>query len=113
MPADLDVHVVCDNYGTHKHPTVRTWLQSHPRFHMHFTPTYSSWINQVVRLFAEVTRDLLQRCDHRSIQALENDLREWVTAWNENPKPFIWTKTAEQILQSLARLLQRTNGAGH
>lgn len=113
VPADLDVHVVYDNYGTHKHPTVNTWLAKHPRFHMHFTPTYSSWINQVERLFAEVTRDLLQRSDHRSVQALEKDLRTWVTAWNENPKPFIWTKTAEQILDSLGRLLQRTNGAGH
>lgn len=70
-----DVHVVCDNYGTHKHPTVTAWLTKHPRFHMHFTPTYSSWINQVERLFAEVTRELLQRSDHRSVQALEKDLR--------------------------------------
>jgi len=113
VPEHLDVHVVCDNYGTHKHPTVNTWLEKHPRFHMHFTPTYSSWINQVERLFAEVTRDLLQRSDHRSVQALEKDLRGWVKAWNENPKPFIWTKTADQILESLGRLLQRTNGAGH
>ena len=71
VPEHLDIHVVCDNYGTHKHPTVKTWLEKHPRFHMHFTPTYSSWINQVERLFAEVTRDLLQRSDHRSVQALE------------------------------------------
>ena len=113
VPAELDVHVVCDNYGTHKHPTVTAWLDKHPRFHMHFTPTYSSWINQVERLFAEVTRDLLQRSDHRSVQALEKDLREWVKAWNENPKPFIWTKSADQILESLGRLLQRINGAGH
>lgn len=75
VPDHLDVHVVCDNYGTHKHPTVNTWLGNHPRFHMHFTPTYSSWINQVERLFAEVTRDLLQRSDHRSVQILEKDLR--------------------------------------
>lgn len=80
VPEHLDVHVVCDNYGTHKHPTVNTWLEKHPRFHMHFTPTYSSWINQVERLFAEVTRDLLQRSDHRSVQALEKDLRGWVKA---------------------------------
>lgn len=113
VPEHLDIHVVCDNYATHKHPTVKTWLEKHPRFHMHFTPTYSSWINQVERLFAEVTRDLLQRSDHRSVQALEKDLRAWITAWNENPKPFIWTKTANQILESLGRLLQRTNGAGH
>ena len=113
VPEHLDVHVVCDNYGTHKHPTVNTWLDKHPRFHMHFTPTYSSWINQVERLFAEITRDLLQRFDHRSVQALEKDLRNWVAGWNENPKPFIWTKTADQILESLGRLLQRINGAGH
>ncbi len=113
VPADLDVHLVCDNYSTHKHPTIKKWLAAHPRFHMHFTPTYSSWINQVERFFAYVTADLLQRSDHRSVQALEADIRDWVKNWNENPKPFIWTKTAEQFLDSLARLLQRTTGAGH
>lgn len=113
VPDGLDVHIVCDNYATHKSPTITAWLEKHPRFHMHFTPTYSSWINQVERLFAEVTRDLLQRSDHRSVQALEKDLRNWVASWNENPKPFIWTKTAEQILTSLSRLLQRISGARH
>lgn len=113
VPDHRDVHVICDNYGTHKHPTVKTWLSKHPRFQMHFTPTYSSWINQVERLFAEVTRDLLQRSDHRSVQALEKDLREWVKTWNENPTPFVWTKTAEEILESLGRLLKRTTDAGH
>ena len=113
VPAHLDVHLVCDNYSTHKSPTVKKWLESHPRFHMHFTPTYSSWINQVERFFAYVTNDLLQRSDHRNVQNLETDIRDWVKEWNENPKPFIWTKTAEQILESLKRLLQRTNGAGH
>jgi len=113
VPADLAVHVVADNYSTHKSPTITTWLNAHPRFTMHFTPTYSSWINQVERLFAEVTRELLQRSDHRSVQALEKDLREWVKDWNQHPKAFIWTKTADQILTSLGRLLQRTNGAGH
>lgn len=111
VPEHLDIHVVCDNYATHKHPTIQTWLGKHPRFHMHFTPTYSSWINQVERLFAEVTRELLQRSDYRSVQALEKDLRNWVTAWNEDPKPFIWTKTAEEILASIARYLKRINGA--
>lgn len=113
VPSHLDVHVIADNYGTHKSPTIVRWLAAHPRFHMHFTPTYSSWINQVERLFAYVTADLLQRSDHRSVQALEADLRNWVKAWNEDPKPFIWTKTADQILDSLARFLQRTTGAGH
>lgn len=113
VPGHLDVHLVCDNYATHKHPTVKKWLAAHPRFHMHFTPTYSSWLNQVERLFAHITTDLLQRSDHRSVQALEADLRAWVKAWNANPTPFVWTKTADQILESLARLLKRINGAGH
>src|SRR6266542_2451416 len=95
VPGHLDVHLVCDNYGTHKHPTVARWLAAHPRFHMHFTPTYSSWINQVERLFAYVTTDLLQRSDHRNVQALEADIRNWVKGWNADPKPFVWTKTAE------------------
>jgi len=113
VPQDLDVHLVCDNYGTHKHRSVIDWLDKHPRFHMHFTPTYSSWLNQVERFFAYVTADLLQRSDHRSVQALEADIRNWVKAWNEDPRPFIWTKTAEEILASLGRLIQRTTGAGH
>ena len=113
MPAELDVHLVCDNYGTHKSPAIRTWLAAHPRFHVHYTPTYSSWLNQVERWFAYLTDDLLRRSDHRSVQALEKDIRTWVTAWNTNPRPFIWIKTAQQILDSLGRLLKRTNGAGH
>jgi transposase len=110
VPAELEVHLVCDNYGTHKSPAVKAWLAKHPRFHMHFTPTYSSWINQVERFFAYITADLLQRSDHRSVQALEADIRDWIAAWNENPKPFIWTKTADQILVKLGRLLQRIIG---
>jgi transposase/transcriptional regulator with XRE-family HTH domain len=94
VPADLEVHLICDNYGTHKHPSINKWLAAHPRFHMHFTPTYSSWLNQVERFFAYVTADLLQRSDHRSVQALEADIRRWVKTWNDNPKPFVWTKTA-------------------
>jgi len=101
VPEGLDVHLVCDNYGTHKSPAIRRWLTQHPRFHVHYTPTYSSWINQVERWFAYLTEQLLRRSDHRSVQALESDIRAWVTAWNENPKPFIWTKPAEQILASL------------
>ena len=113
VPDELDVHLVCDNYSTHKSPTIAKWLEAHPRFTMHFTPTYSSWINQVERFFAYVTADLLQRSDHRSVHALEADIRTWVKGWNENPNPFIWTKSAEQIPESLKRLLQRTTGAGH
>ena len=113
VPAHLDVHLVCDNYGTHKSPAIQRWLEQHPRFQMHYTPTYSSWINQVERWFAYLTDDLLRRGDHRSVQALEKDIRDWVKTWNENPKPFIWTKTAEQILESISRLLKRINGVGH
>jgi transposase len=113
VPDDLAVHVVCDNYGTHKSPAILAWLAKHPRFHMHYTPTYSSWTNQVERFFGYITTDLLQRSDHRSVQALEADLRAWIAAWNDNPKPFIWTKTADQILEKLGRLLKRINGDGH
>jgi len=113
VPDDLEVHLICDNYGTHKHPIIKTWLEAHPRFHLHFTPTYSSWLNLVERFFGYVTADLLQRSDHRSVQALEADIRNWVKAWNTDPKPFVWTKTAEQILGSLARFIQRTSNSGH
>ena len=112
VPEQLDVHLIGDNYSTHKHPTVVKWLQAHPHFHTHFTPTYSSWINQVERFFAYVTADLLVRSDHRSLQALEADIRAWVKSWNDNPKPFIWTKSADKILTSLGRRLERTTSAG-
>lgn len=105
--------VLCENYGTHKHPSIQIWLEALPRFHMHFTPTCSSWINQVERFFAYVTLELLQRSDHHSVQALEKDIRAWIKERNENPRPFIWTKTAEQIPSSLGRFLERISGAGH
>jgi transposase len=113
VPDGLDIHLVCDNYGTHKSPAILAWLEKHPRFHIHYTPTYSSWTNQVERFFGYITTDLLQRSDHRSVQALEADIRAWIEAWNENPRPFIWTKTADQILEKLGRLLKRINGEGH
>ena len=113
VPEHLDVHLVCDNYGTHKTPAINTWLAKHPRFHMHFTPTSSSWINQVERWFGYITDQLIRRGNHTSVQALEGDIRNWAKGWNENPKPFIWTKTAEQILESLGRLLTRITDAAH
>jgi transposase len=113
VPDGLDIHLVCDNYGTHKHPIIKTWLEDHPRVRLHFTPTYSSWLNLVERFFGYVTADLLQRSDHRSVQALEADIRTWVKAWNDNPKPFVWTKTADQILGSLGRLMQRISNPAH
>jgi transposase len=113
VPAELDVHLICDNYGTHKTPAIRAWLAKHPRFHLHFTPTGSSWINQVERWFAFLTDQKIRRGAHKSVQALEADIRTWIADWNQNPKPFIWTKTAEEILESLARFCQRISGAGH
>jgi transposase len=111
VPADLDVHLICDNYTTHKHPTIQRWLAVHPRFHMHFTPTYSSWLNQVERWFGLLTDKQLRRGTHRSIHALENDIRKWINQWNDDPKPFTWTKTADEILERLTSYLQRIPGA--
>jgi transposase len=113
VPATLDVHLICDNYGTHKTPATRAWLARHPRFHIHFTPTGTSWINQVERWFAYLTDQLIRRGVHKSVQALEADIRTWVANWNTNPKPFVWTKTAEEILESLSRYCSRISGAGH
>ncbi len=113
VPAELDVHLVCDNYGTHKTPAVKAWLARHPRFHIHFTPTGSSWINQVERWFAYLTDQRIRRGVHKSVQSLEADIRAWIADWNSNPKPFVWTKTAEEILDSLARYIARISDAGH
>jgi transposase len=113
VPAELDIHLICDNYGAHKTPAIRAWLAKHPRFHLHFTPTGSSWINQVERWFGFLTDQKIRRGAHKSVRALEADIRAWITDWNQNPKPFIWTKTAEEILESLARYCQRISGAGH
>ena len=113
IPADLDVHLICDNYATHKTPVIAKWLATHPRFHMHHTPTYASWLNQVERWFALLTDKKLRRGAHRSIQALENDIRDWITTWNQNPRPFAWTKSADEILDRLNSYLQRIPGARH
>jgi transposase len=113
VPAGLDIHIVCDNLSTHKTPEIWQWLARRPRFHVHFTPTGSSWINQVERWFAFLTTQMLQRSAHKSIQALEQDVRTWIATWNNSPRPFTWNKTAEEILGSLARYLQRISGAEH
>src|SRR5215472_4220722 len=105
VPPELDVHLVCDNLATHKTPAIREWLDRHPRFHVHFVPTGSSWINQVERWFAYLTDQLIRRGVHTSVQALERDVRAWIKNWNDNPRPFVWTKTAEEILTSLARYI--------
>ena len=102
VPAELGVHLICDNYATHKTDTIQRWLAAHPRFHLHFVPTSSSWLNQVERWFSELTTKLLQRGVHKNVQQLEADIRNWIGTWNENPRPFVWTKTADEILGSLA-----------
>jgi transposase len=113
VPGELDVHLICDNYSTHKTPAIRAWLAKHPRFHMHFTPTGSSWTSQVERWFGFLTDQMIRRGVHKSVQALEADIRAWIDAWNQDPKPFVWKKTAEEILDSLARYCRRISDAGH
>jgi transposase len=107
VPADLDVHVVCDNYGTHKTPEIQAWLARHPRFHVHFTPTGSSWLNQVERWFGLLTDKLIRRGVHTSVHALEKDIQNWIHTWNADPRPFTWIKTADDILNSLADYLDK------
>jgi transposase len=111
VPADLDVHLVCDNYATHNTPEIRTWLARRPRFHVHFVPTGSSWMNQVERWFGLLTDKLIRRGVHTSVQALENDIREWIATWNDHPRPFTWTKTADEILNSLADYLAKVGAS--
>src|SRR5262249_43591250 len=108
VPKKLDVHLIMDNYGTHKTTLIRNWLAKRPRFHVHFTPTYGSWLNLVERWFAELTNKQLRRGAHRSVAQLEAAIREFIDAHHANPKPFVWTKTADQILDNIARFAQRT-----
>jgi transposase/transposase-like protein len=113
VPAHLQIHLICDNYGTHKTPAIRAWLERHPRFHMHFTPTGSSWINQVERWFGFLADQQIRRGVHKNVQNLEADIRSWIKEWNDNPRPFIWTKSAAEILESLANFCRRIYDAGH
>ena len=108
VPADLEVHLILDNYGTHKTPLIHAWLAKRPRFHLHFTPTYGSWLNLVERWFAELTNRQLRRGVHRSVREVETALQAFIDVHNENPTPFVWTKTADEILASIARFAQRT-----
>ena len=96
------MHVVLDNASTHKTPAIKRWLAAHPRFVLHFTPTSSSWLNLVERWFGELTTKKLQRGTHRSVRALNKDIRDWIGTWNDDPKPYVWTKTADQILDSVS-----------
>ena len=108
VPAELDVHLILDNYGTHKSAMIRKWFAKRRRFHVHFTPTYGSWINLVERWFAEITNKRIRRGVFRSVKELETAIREYIDVHNETPKPFVWTRTADQILASIARFAQRT-----
>ena len=111
VPADLDVHLILDNYATHKTPEIKRWLLRHPRFHLHFTPTSGSWLNMVERWFGELTTKKIKRGAHTSVRALEKDIRDWIKTWNENPRPYVWVKTADEILASLARYCERVSAA--
>lgn len=113
VPADLQVHMILDNYGTHKTSQVKNWLLRHPRFHCHFIPTYSSWLNLVERFFATLTEDQLRRGTHRSVPALERAIGQYLEVYNQSAKPFIWTKSADQIIRSIRSVLTRINHAGH
>jgi transposase len=113
VPPDLDIHLIVDNYGTHKTALIRRWLAKRPRFHLHFTPTGASWINLVERWFALLTEKQLRRGTHRSTRELVAAIKEFLALTNEQPKPFMWTKTADQILESVARFCKRTSDSGH
>jgi transposase len=113
VPAHLDVHLVLDNSSTHKTPSIQRWLVRHPRFRLHFTPTYSSWLNLVERWFAELTTKWIKRGTHRSVRDLVASIRTWIANWNDDPKPYVWHKTADQILDSLAAYCQRINASRH
>ena len=113
VPPNLDVHLILDNYATHKTATIRRWLAKRPRYHLHFTPTSASWLNLVERWFATLTEKQLRRGVHRSTRELEAAIHSYLRLTNKNPKPFIWTKTADQILESIARFCQRISNSGH
>jgi transposase len=113
VPEHLDVHLVVDNVSTHKTPEIHRWLVRHPRFHLHFTPTYSSWMNLVERWFAELTNKWLRRGTHRSTKELEASINGWIDRWNDDPKPFVWHKSADEILGTLAAYCARISDSGH
>lgn len=113
VPQHLEAHLVLDNYGTHKTPLIQRWLLRHPRFHLHFTPIGASWLNQVERVFADLTNKQLRRGAHRSTLELERAIREYIDIKNRSPKPFVWTKSADEILASIERFCQRTSESGH
>jgi transposase len=113
VPADLEVHLVVDNYATHKTPRVARWLVKRPRFHLHFTPTYASWLNLVERLFADLTNQALRRGNFQTVRSLEAAIRKYIDARNESPEPFKWTATADEIIARVGDFCARTSRSGH
>ena len=113
VPPDLDVHLILDNYATHKTPPIQRWLARRPRYHLHFTPTSSSWLNQVERWFAALTEKQLRRGVFRSTRELEQAIEQYIDQHNAASKPFIWTKTADQLLATIARFCHRIHNSGH
>jgi len=113
VPPSLEVHLILDNYGTHKTATIRNWLAKRPRFHVHFTPTSASWINTVERWFATLTDKQIRRSAHRSVRELESAIKSYLAITNQSPKPFVWSKTADEILASVARFCARTSDTRH
>ncbi len=113
VPAEMELHLILDNYGTRKTPAIHRWLARRPRFHLHFTPTSSSWINLVERWFAVLTDKQIRRGTHRSVRQLERAIKDYLAIYNEDPKPFVWTKTADEILAKVGRFAQRISDSGH
>jgi transposase len=113
VPAGLDLHLVLDNHATRKTPEIHKWLLRHPRFHLHFTPASSSWLDLVERWFAELTSRKLRRSAHRSFTELEAGIRKWINEWNKNPEPFVWVKPAGEILDTLAAYCRLINDSAH
>lgn len=113
VPAHLEIHLVLDNYGTHKAPKVAAWFQKRPRYHLHFTPTSASWLNQVERWCAKITEQRLRRSAFKCVEDLEKAILDYLATNNKTPKPFVWTATADRILGKVQTLCARTNRSGH
>ncbi|MFC1851450.1 IS630 family transposase [candidate division CSSED10-310 bacterium] len=113
VPEELDIHLILDNYGTHKAALIQRWLLKRPRFQMHFTPTYASWTNLVERWFAEITQKQIRRGSYRSVKKLEETITKWIENYNKDPKPYVWTRTADEILESVSKVCKRISDSGH
>ena len=113
VPADLELHLIADNYATHKHPKVKAWLARHPRYRIHFTPTYSSWLNQIERWFALITQQAIRRGSFRNVRELVAKIDAYVAHYNAHKRPFVWTASADSIFDKLQRICKLINGTSH